>query len=118
MGFVALFLSDPLISGFTTGAAVYVFSAQIKYFFGIDLQRHSAPFSLAKVSNLNISSSIQASCFLTDCTNAYLSQHHPFIYEVQMKFCGVKILLITKCCGQELAKRPLAGWGYSALSYR
>jgi len=49
LGFVALFLSDPLISGFTTGAAVYVFSAQIKYFFGIDLNRHSAPFSLIKV---------------------------------------------------------------------
>ena len=50
LGFVALFLSDPLISGFTTGAAVYVFSAQVKYFFGIKLERQSAPFALAKVS--------------------------------------------------------------------
>uniref|UniRef100_F6RWK5 SLC26A/SulP transporter domain-containing protein n=1 Tax=Ciona intestinalis TaxID=7719 RepID=F6RWK5_CIOIN len=48
LGFVAVFLSDPLVAGFTTGAALFVFTAQVKYCFGIDLARQKAPFALVK----------------------------------------------------------------------
>nr|CAB3266191.1 sulfate transporter-like [Phallusia mammillata] len=48
LGFVAIFLSDSLVSGFTTGAALFVFTAQVKYFFGIPLNRQSSPFALIK----------------------------------------------------------------------
>ncbi|CAK8671886.1 unnamed protein product [Clavelina lepadiformis] len=48
LGFIALFLSDPLVAGYTTGAALFVFTAQVKYFFGINLHRHQAPFALVK----------------------------------------------------------------------
>ncbi|KAK6177022.1 hypothetical protein SNE40_015212 [Patella caerulea] len=46
LGFVTTFLSDPLISGFTTGAAVHVFSSQIKSAFGIAVGRYSGPLKL------------------------------------------------------------------------
>ncbi|CAL1537496.1 unnamed protein product [Lymnaea stagnalis] len=46
MGFLTTFLSDPLISGFTTGAAVHVFSSQIKSAFGVKIQRYSGPLKL------------------------------------------------------------------------
>ncbi|ESO82306.1 hypothetical protein LOTGIDRAFT_134793 [Lottia gigantea] len=46
LGFVTTFLSDPLISGFTTGAAVHVFSSQIKSAFGITVGRYSGPLKL------------------------------------------------------------------------
>uniref|UniRef100_H2ZIG7 SLC26A/SulP transporter domain-containing protein n=1 Tax=Ciona savignyi TaxID=51511 RepID=H2ZIG7_CIOSA len=46
LGFVAVFLSDPLVAGFTTGAALFVFTAQVKYCFGINLARQKAPFAL------------------------------------------------------------------------
>uniref|UniRef100_H2ZIG9 SLC26A/SulP transporter domain-containing protein n=1 Tax=Ciona savignyi TaxID=51511 RepID=H2ZIG9_CIOSA len=49
LGFVAVFLSDPLVAGFTTGAALFVFTAQVKYCFGINLARQKAPFALVKV---------------------------------------------------------------------
>uniref|UniRef100_A0A2C9JCX2 STAS domain-containing protein n=1 Tax=Biomphalaria glabrata TaxID=6526 RepID=A0A2C9JCX2_BIOGL len=46
MGFLTTFLSDPLISGFTTGAAIHVFSSQIKSAFGVKVDRYSGPLKL------------------------------------------------------------------------
>lgn len=46
LGFVTTFLSDPLVSGFTTGAACHVFTSQIKHIFGIQMGRYSGPFKL------------------------------------------------------------------------
>ena len=51
LGFVTTFLSDPLVSGFTTGAACHVFTSQIKHIFGIKMGRYSGPFKLIYVSN-------------------------------------------------------------------
>ncbi|XP_056001292.1 sulfate transporter-like isoform X2 [Ostrea edulis] len=46
LGFVTTYLSDPLISGFTTGAACHVFTSQIKHVFGIQTARYSGAFKL------------------------------------------------------------------------
>ena len=35
LGFVTTYLSEPFISGFTTGAAIHVFSSQIATIFGV-----------------------------------------------------------------------------------
>ncbi|XP_037796739.1 solute carrier family 26 member 6-like [Penaeus monodon] len=40
------FLSDMLISGFTTGLAFQVLTSQVKSLFGISVPRHSGPFSI------------------------------------------------------------------------
>lgn len=45
-GFISLFLSAPLVSAFTTGAALYVLTSQLKHCFGIKLQRRSGVFGL------------------------------------------------------------------------
>lgn len=39
LGFVTTYMSDPLVSGFTTGAAVHVFTSQVKYIFGLKIKR-------------------------------------------------------------------------------
>lgn len=49
LGFVAVYLSDPIISGFTTGAAVLVFTSQIKHILGLNIPRYSGAFALVKV---------------------------------------------------------------------
>ena len=49
LGFISKFLSDPLVSGFTTGAAFWIFTSQIKHIFGIYPDRYSGPFALIKV---------------------------------------------------------------------
>ncbi|XP_063783080.1 prestin [Pseudophryne corroboree] len=40
-GFVAIYLTEPLVRGFTTAAAVHVFTSQLKYLFGIKTKRYS-----------------------------------------------------------------------------
>ena len=52
LGFVTVYLSDPLIAGFTTGAACHVFTSQIKHVFGVKTERYSGPFKLIYVSIL------------------------------------------------------------------
>ncbi|XP_045166234.2 prestin-like isoform X2 [Mercenaria mercenaria] len=46
LGFITVYLSDPLISGFTTGAACHVFTSQIKHVFGVQTARYSGVFKL------------------------------------------------------------------------
>ncbi|BFZ08352.1 hypothetical protein BsWGS_11390 [Bradybaena similaris] len=46
LGFLTVYLSDPLISGFTTGAACHVFTSQIKHIFGISMGQYSGSFKL------------------------------------------------------------------------
>ncbi|KAL1021378.1 hypothetical protein UPYG_G00012530 [Umbra pygmaea] len=45
-GFVVTYLSEPLVRGYTTGAALHVIVSQLKYTFGISPHRHSGPFAL------------------------------------------------------------------------
>ncbi|KAK3099221.1 hypothetical protein FSP39_001159 [Pinctada imbricata] len=45
-GFVTTYMSDPLVSGFTTGAAVHVFTSQVKYIFGLKIPRFGNMFQI------------------------------------------------------------------------
>ncbi|XP_062397531.1 solute carrier family 26 member 6 [Sardina pilchardus] len=44
-GFVVTYLSEPLVRGYTTGAATHVVVSQLKYLFGINPKRFSGPMS-------------------------------------------------------------------------
>ncbi|KAE9415471.1 hypothetical protein Angca_009278 [Angiostrongylus cantonensis] len=46
LDFLTAFLSDQVIGGFTTGAAVHVFTAQLDKILGISIPRHSGPGKL------------------------------------------------------------------------
>lgn len=46
LGFVSVYMSEQMISGFTTASAVYVFSSQIGYLLGIKLKNQSGPLSI------------------------------------------------------------------------
>ncbi|XP_076060912.1 solute carrier family 26 member prestin isoform X2 [Oratosquilla oratoria] len=46
LGVLSVFLSDMLVSGFTTGAAVHVLTSQVKYIFGINISRHHGPLKI------------------------------------------------------------------------
>lgn len=45
-GFVAIYLAEPLVRGFTTAAAIHVFVSQLKYLFGVKTQRFGGPLSV------------------------------------------------------------------------
>lgn len=65
-GFVAIYLTEPLVRGFTTAAAVHVFISQLKYLLGIQTSRFSGPLSvvytlvavLSKITTTNIAALI------------------------------------------------------------
>ncbi|XP_075064920.1 chloride anion exchanger-like [Mixophyes fleayi] len=46
VGFIVIYLSDPLISGFTTAAAVQVFVSQLKFILGLKVSNFSGPLAL------------------------------------------------------------------------
>ena len=48
LGSLNAFLTDPIVSGFTTGAGVHVFTSQIKYIFGISLKKYIGAGRLIK----------------------------------------------------------------------
>ena len=50
LGFVATFLSDPLISGFTTGSAVFVVISQLKHILGLKVPQITGPLASVKVT--------------------------------------------------------------------
>lgn len=52
LGFVSVLLSDTLVSGFTTGAAIHVLISQIKDLFGLKVPMTKGNFSLIKVRQI------------------------------------------------------------------
>ncbi|XP_052795509.1 sulfate transporter-like isoform X2 [Mya arenaria] len=48
MGFITTYMSDPMIGGFTTGAAVHVGTSQVKYVFGLHIPRSDGVFQIPK----------------------------------------------------------------------
>ena len=54
-GFITIFLSDALVSGYTTGAAVHVFSSQLRHIVGLsssDVMVEPGLFALPRVSSM------------------------------------------------------------------
>jgi len=52
LGFITTFLSEPLVSGYTTGAAVHVFTSQLRHLVGVpsaDVRVDPGVFSLPRV---------------------------------------------------------------------
>ncbi len=50
LGFLTVYLTEPFISGFTTGAAIHVFTSQIPSIFGLKIPREiDGAFKLPKL---------------------------------------------------------------------
>ncbi|XP_006198582.1 chloride anion exchanger [Vicugna pacos] len=49
LGFVVIYLSESLISGFTTAAAIHVLVSQLKFILQLTVPAHTDPFSIFKV---------------------------------------------------------------------
>lgn len=60
---MAIYLTEPLVRGFTTAAAVHVVVSQLKYLLGVKTQRFSGPLSAIYVS-LEVSG-----CFFSCCSS-------------------------------------------------
>ncbi|XP_054869244.1 solute carrier family 26 member 6 [Amphiprion ocellaris] len=96
-GFVVTYLSDPLVRGYTTGAAIHVIVSQLKYTFGINPPRYSGPLSLiytvleicyiipeTNIGTLVVSIVTIISLILAKELNAYLSKKLPVPIPVEL----------------------------------
>lgn len=54
LGVISTLLSDTLVSGFTAGAAIHVFTSQIKDLFGFKVKSHSGLFQNINVGIVKI----------------------------------------------------------------
>lgn len=48
LGFISIYLSDQFLSGFTTAAALYIFTSQLRYLTGVHLPYESGYFAIVK----------------------------------------------------------------------
>uniref|UniRef100_A0A665TM62 Solute carrier family 26 member 6 n=1 Tax=Echeneis naucrates TaxID=173247 RepID=A0A665TM62_ECHNA len=92
-GFVVTYLSEPLVRGYTTGAAIHVIVSQLKYTFGITPQRHSGPLSLiylcylipqTNIGTLVVSIVAIVGLILAKELNTYLSKKLPVPIPVEL----------------------------------
>lgn len=51
VGFVVMYLSDTLVSGFTTAAAVHILVSQLKFVLGLQVPGISGPLAIVYVSS-------------------------------------------------------------------
>lgn len=58
VGFIVMYLSDTLVSGFTTAAAVHILVSQLKFVLGLTVPGLSGPLSIIYVSAIKQSISI------------------------------------------------------------
>jgi MFS superfamily sulfate permease-like transporter len=49
LGFVVIYLSEPMTRGFTTGCSFHVFTSQMKAIFGVSIPRHNGAFKIIYV---------------------------------------------------------------------
>uniref|UniRef100_A0A8C6SE93 Solute carrier family 26 member 6 n=1 Tax=Neogobius melanostomus TaxID=47308 RepID=A0A8C6SE93_9GOBI len=109
-GFVVTYLSEPLVRGYTTGAAIHVVVSQLKYTFGISPTRFSGPLaliytvleicSLLPKTNLGtlVVSAVSIVCLiLVKELNAYLGKRLPVPIPVEL--LGVRIYLFMEYAG-------------------
>lgn len=76
LGFLVTYLSEPLVRGYTTGAAFHVIVSQLKYTFGINPTRHNGPLSLIYVRRNAAVTCCFAACYFK-------------IHTVWISFCSV-----------------------------
>ncbi|XP_059190071.1 solute carrier family 26 member 6-like isoform X2 [Centropristis striata] len=105
-GFVVTYLSEPLVRGYTTGAAIHVIVSQLKYTFGISPVRYSGPLSLiytvleicslmpqTNIGALVVSIVTIVCLILAKELNAYLSKKLPVPIPVEL--LGVVIATVV-----------------------
>ncbi|XP_070695721.1 solute carrier family 26 member 6 isoform X1 [Pempheris klunzingeri] len=105
-GFVVTYLSEPLVRGYTTGAAIHVIVSQLKYTFGISPVRHSGPLALiytvlelcyliteTNIGTLVVSIVTIISLILAKELNTYLSKKLPVPIPVEL--LGVVIATVV-----------------------
>ncbi|XP_046730298.1 solute carrier family 26 member 3, tandem duplicate 2 isoform X3 [Silurus meridionalis] len=88
IGFIVIYLSDTLISGLTTAAAVHILVSQLKFIFGLTVPGFSGPFSIIKI--------LEKTFGQITCTN---------IYDLVMSIVVMVVVFIVKLLNERFKKK-------------
>ena len=78
LGWITVYLSDPLTRGYMTASAIYVMTSQVKYLFGLQIDKEfSGPLKLYYVSTRGISS-LKRKCHFDEIFVLSFSQWRKF----------------------------------------
>uniref|UniRef100_A0A4W3KAM0 STAS domain-containing protein n=1 Tax=Callorhinchus milii TaxID=7868 RepID=A0A4W3KAM0_CALMI len=96
-GFVVTYLSDPLVRGYTTAAAIHVLISQLKYVFGINIPRYNGPLSLiysaidickalplTNIATLVISIIVMVTLYALKLLNDYIKSKSPLPIPIEL----------------------------------
>ena len=86
LGFLATFMLDPMISGFTTGSAVLVVISQVKHILGLKVPQIPAPLAAPKVNNVIL-------CIQTSRNNIYF-QNQTEVFSFQKLFFALNVIIL------------------------
>lgn len=64
LGFISVYMSEQLVSGFTTAASFYVFTSQFPYLLGLSLPYHAGPLALVN-SYIDLAKHIEKTHYIT-----------------------------------------------------
>jgi hypothetical protein len=91
LGFITTYLSDPLVSGFTTGAACHVFTSQIIHVFGISTQRYNELRAIMGIISVSIFTTVVI------LYKSLREDHNFFLYWYHKCDCILTGKYITSC---------------------
>lgn len=77
VGFIVMYLSDTLVSGFTTAAAIHILVSQLKFVLGLEVRGISGPLSIIYVSNGQLEAS---SLYVTKMQDGLLISWTPALF--------------------------------------
>jgi MFS superfamily sulfate permease-like transporter len=77
-------LSDTLVSGFTTGAAVHVLTSQVKNLLGVKVPRYSGPLKIIYVSVVAFHVNEVLSLIYISVTGLYAIFFYIFIHSCEL----------------------------------
>uniref|UniRef100_A0A4W3KAM9 STAS domain-containing protein n=1 Tax=Callorhinchus milii TaxID=7868 RepID=A0A4W3KAM9_CALMI len=102
-GFVVTYLSDPLVRGYTTAAAIHVLISQLKYVFGINIPRYNGPLSLiyvtlplTNIATLVISIIVMVTLYALKLLNDYIKSKSPL--PIPIELLEVRTIVVSANC--------------------
>nr|BAT18318.1 solute carrier family 26 (sulfate transporter), member 6 [Callorhinchus milii] len=109
-GFVVTYLSDPLVRGYTTAAAIHVLISQLKYVFGINIPRYNGPLSLiysaidickalplTNIATLVISIIVMVTLYALKLLNDYIKSKSPLPIPIELLEVVIATVVSANC---------------------
>lgn len=85
VGFIVIYLSDTLVSGFTTAAAVHILVSQLKFVLGLEVPGKSGAFNIFFVSIKWIKKIVvNLACFVKTDVEQHINMLFKLLFKIEV----------------------------------